>query len=140
MMNQIVELTDGAAQFSSSAAVPKSGLSGDGRLRVAVASSNGERVDRHFGQTDDLWIFDVTAAEQKIIEVRNIDANALGDEDRRQTIYRLVADCKVLLIAKIGVSPQEKLASLGVEGIAKHANAHVDAALRDVYNVETYRP
>jgi lactoylglutathione lyase len=108
-------------------------------LRVAVASSNGERVDRHFGQADDLWIFDVTSAGHNMIDVRNIDANVLGDEDRRRTIYRLVADCKVLLIAKIGVTPQEKLASLGVEGIDKHANAPVATALREVYRAKTSR-
>ena len=140
MMKQTVELSDGAAQFSSSAVVSELGLGGDYPLRVAVASSNGKRVDRHFGQTDDLWIFDVAEAEQKMIEVRNIGTNALGDEDRRQTIYRLVADCKVLLIAKIGVTPREKLASLGVEGIDKHSHASVDAALRDVYRIKTSQP
>jgi lactoylglutathione lyase len=108
-------------------------------LRIAVASANGLRVDRHFGQTDDLWIFDVTDEDCISIEVRNIDANARGDEDRRQTIYRLVADCKALLIAKIGVTPQEKLASLGVEGIDKYANAPVEEALRDVYRAKTIR-
>ena len=112
-----------------------SGLTENQPVRVAVASSNGERVDRHFGQTDDLWVFDVNDAGQKMIEVRNIDANACGDEDRRQTIYRLVADCKVLLVAKIGVGPQTKLTSLGVEAIDTHADELVDAALRDVYCV-----
>jgi len=109
-------------------------------LRVAVASSNGERVDCHFGQTDNLWVFDVSSATHKLIEVRNIDANALGDEDRRQTIYRLVADCKVLLIARIGATPQTNLASLGVDGTDKYANASVDAALRDVYYDKKYGP
>ena len=37
------------------------------------------------------------------------------DEDPRDTIYRMIADCKVLLVAKIGVAPQEELAALGIE-------------------------
>lgn len=139
-MNSTDEVEDGSGQLYSSAAGSEDGLGGDHPLRIAVASSNGDRVDRHFGQTDDLWVFDVNANGRALVEVRNIDACAFGEEDRRQTIYRLVADCKVLLIAKIGVTPQEKLASLGVEGIDKHANASVDAALLDVYHFTTNRP
>jgi lactoylglutathione lyase len=132
-------VTDGIEQLPASDAGPETALVGTRPLRVAVASSNGERIDRHFGQTEDLWVFDVGDAGYKRIDVRNVDKDALGDEDRRQTIYRLVADCKVLLIAKIGVTPQENLAALGVEGIDKHANASVDAALRDVYVAKTNR-
>jgi lactoylglutathione lyase len=74
-----------------------------------------------------------------MIAIRNIDASALGEEDRRQTIYRLVADCKVLLIARIGATPQANLASLGVDGTDKYANASVDSALRDIYYNKRYR-
>jgi lactoylglutathione lyase len=137
----IIEQTNVVADLlPSSEATLEHVLVADHTLRIAVASSNGERVDCHFGQTDDLWVFDVTASAHKLIEVRNIDANALGDEDRRQTIYRLVADCKVLLIARIGAAPQANLASLGVDGTDKYANASVDAALRDVYYDKKYGP
>lgn len=137
MVNRIEEIEDDPQQLSASKAAPGIDSAEEHPLRIAVASSNGERVDRHFGQTDDLWIFDVTAAGHKIIEVRNIDANVIGEEDRRQTIYRLVADCKAMLIVKIGATPLQRLAALGIEGIDKHANATVDTALRDVYNART---
>ena len=136
-----MEQTNGFADpLSSSGATLEQVLDGEFPLRVAVASSKGELVDCHFGQADDLWIFDVTDATHKLIETRNIDANSLGDEDRRQTIYRLVADCKVMLVARIGSAPQAVLASLGVDGTDKHANAYVDAALREVYCVKKYGP
>lgn len=125
--------------LSSSGATLEPALEGDHPLRVAVASSSGERVDCHFGQTNDLWIFDVSTSAHKMIAIRNIDASALGEEDRRQTIYRLVADCKVLLIARIGATPQANLASLGVDGTDKYANASVDSALRDIYYNKRYR-
>jgi lactoylglutathione lyase len=133
-------IAERAEPLAAAIAANESGVEGLHSLRIAVASSSGERVDRHFGQTDDLWIFDVTAAGNIQIDVRNVDANALGEEDRRQTIYRLVADCKVLLIAKIGVTPQENLASMGVEGIDKHANAPIDTALRNVFCAKTNCP
>ena len=135
----MMEQTNGFADpLLSSGATLEQVLDGELQRRVAVASSEGELVDCHFGQTDDLWIFDVTDATHKLIEARNIDANALGEEDRRQTIYRLVADCKVLLVARIGATPQAVLASLGVDGTDKHANSSVEAALREVYCVKKY--
>lgn len=137
----IIEQTSVLADsLPSSGATLDQVLEGEHPLRVAVASSNGEIVDCHFGQTNDLWIFDVTDATHKLIEARNIDANALGEEDRRQTIYRLVADCKVLLVARIGATPQANLAALGVDGTDRHANASIDGALRDVYCFKTSGP
>jgi lactoylglutathione lyase len=132
-MNQTEVAANAAAPLSKSDATSEVAFRGERRLRVAVASSDGAYVDRHFGQADDLWIFDVSASTHNLIEVCNIDANALGDEDRRETIYRLVADCKVLLIAKIGVTPLAKLTMFGVKGIDKYANEFVDTALRLVY-------
>jgi lactoylglutathione lyase len=102
-------------------------------LRIAVASSSGNRIDQHFGQTEIFRVYDVSAGSIVHLEDRDIANHAQGDEDRRDTICRMLADCRVLLVAKIGIAPQEKLAGVGVEASDLYAGKAVDAALADVY-------
>lgn len=120
------------------AAVPAA--SATAALRIAVASTDGTRIDRHFGQAEDFRIYDVTGAGAELVEIRNVEAAAIGDEDRRDTICRVVADCKVVLVAKIGIAPQERLAAIGVEGSDMHAGAAVAAALAEVHAAKTAAP
>lgn len=102
-------------------------------MRIAVASKDNVRVDAHFGHADAFQIFDVSASGHTLLERRVVAAHALPDEDPRETIYRLLADCKVLLVAKIGVTPQEQLASRGVEASNLYAGKAIDVALTEAY-------
>jgi lactoylglutathione lyase len=102
-------------------------------LRIAVASSGGGRIDQHFGQTEVFRVFDVSAAGAAHLEDRDIANYAEGEEDRRDTICRMLADCRALLVAKIGIAPQEKLAGVGIEASDLYAGKGVKAALTDVY-------
>lgn len=106
-------------------------------LRIAVASRDGTRIDQHFGQTEAFLVYDVTADGPALHARRVIDAFALPDEERRDTIYRMIADCRVLLVAKIGVTPQEVLAGKGVEATDLHAGKGVEAALAEVFAAKT---
>ena len=46
-----------------------------------------------------------------MIERRDVPSHAQpGDETERDTVCRMLADCKVLLVEKVGATPQEKLA------------------------------
>jgi len=102
-------------------------------LRIAVATREGVRVDQHFGQADEFSVYDVTADGSTLVERRRIDDHAREDEERRDTIYRMISDCRVLLIAKIGITPQEVLAGMGVEATDLHAGKSVEAALAEVW-------
>ena len=82
-------------------------------LRIAVAGSDGGKVDQHFGQAECFLIYDVGASGAVLAESRSISAHAIGDEDRRDTIVRMLADCSDLLVARIGPMPQAKLAAAG---------------------------
>lgn len=103
-------------------------------LRVAVATREGLRVDLHFGHADVFSVFDVDAEGPRVVETRRVTEHALNDdEDPRETIYRMIADCAVLLVAKIGATPQESLAARGVEATNMYAGRNVDEALREFY-------
>jgi lactoylglutathione lyase len=104
-----------------------------GALRIAVSSRDGSKIDKHFGQSEEFLVFDVAADGAVLIERRDVASQARGDEDPRDTICRMLADCRMLLVAKIGVAPQEKLADAGIEASDLHVGKAVDAALAEVY-------
>ena len=49
----------------------------------------------------------------------------------------MLADCPVLLVAKIGITPQEKLASVGIEASDLHVGKEITAALAEVFTAKT---
>lgn len=101
-------------------------------LRIAVASKDDIRIDQHFGHADSFLVYDVSADGATPLGRREIAAHAEGedeDEDPRQTILRMLADCKVLLVAKIGPNPQEQLAGVGIEASDMLAGKPIETAL-----------
>ncbi len=99
-------------------------------LRIAVASKDDIRIDQHFGHAESFLVYDVTADGVTPLGRREIAAHAEGeDEDPRQTILRMLADCKVLLVAKIGPNPQEQLAAVGIEASDMLAGKPIETAL-----------
>ncbi|WP_454918072.1 lactoylglutathione lyase [Xanthobacter sediminis] len=106
-------------------------------LRIAVATRDGTRIDQHFGQTDVFFIYDVAGAGPVLAGRRAIADHEQEGEERRDTIYRMIGDCRMLLVAKIGVTPQEVLASKGVEATDLHAGKGVEAALAEVFAAKT---
>jgi lactoylglutathione lyase len=110
-------------------------------LRVAVGTRDGQRVDLHFGQADSFWIFDAASEGPRFVEEREIAAHALSeDEDKRETIYRMIGDCSHLLVAKIGDTPQEALAKVGVQASNLYAGKNVSAALAELYAAKMAAP
>ena len=103
-------------------------------LRVAVASRDGVRVNLHFGAAAEFMVFDVTAEGAALIGRRDIASHARpSDETERDTACRMLADCKVLLVEKVGVNPQEMLARAGIEATNLYAGKLIEAALAELF-------
>ncbi len=98
-------------------------------IKVAVAGPHNGKINKHFGDADEFLIYENSAQGPVLLETRNVDASALENEERRDTICRILADCKTLLVAKIGEGPQKKLAGVGIDGTAKYVGKPVDEAL-----------
>ncbi len=110
------------------------------RLRIAVASRDGLRIDQHFGQAESFRIYDVTPAGQDLVEERALAAHARGEENPRETIRRMLADCPVLLVARIGPAPQEMLAGAGIAASDLHAGRAIADALAQIFADKTAAP
>jgi lactoylglutathione lyase len=103
-------------------------------LRVAVASRRGERIDLHFGAAEEFMVFDVTSEGAAFVERRDIASHALPeDETERNTVCRMLSDCKVLLVEKVGATPQEMLARVGIEATNLYAGKSIAEALAELY-------
>ncbi|TCT19789.1 dinitrogenase iron-molybdenum cofactor biosynthesis protein [Thiobaca trueperi] len=70
-------------------------------IRVACASNGGEELDGHFGAARHFLIYQVSATESRLIDVRTVDESQAGD-DRNAYRAELIADCQVLYVASIG--------------------------------------
>ena len=101
-------------------------------LRVAVAGKEGGRVDKHFGAVEIFLIYDLSAVDHKLVERREIDQLALPDEERRATIVRILADCGVLLVEKVGEAPKKLLAEAGVDALDKFKGRDIEGALKEL--------
>ena len=101
----------------------------DSAFLVAVAGKEGGKVDKHFGAVETFLIYDLAPEAPRLIERRNIDALATSGEERRATIVRILADCRVLLVEKVGDAPRQLLAGAGIEAIDTFKGKPVDAAL-----------
>lgn len=103
-------------------------------LLIAVAGTEGGRIDKHFGQAEDFLIYRQGTEGPELVERRSVIAHEQpGDEDRRDTICRMLADCRVLLVAKIGPVPQERLAGIGIEATDLYAGKDVQPTLVDMF-------
>jgi lactoylglutathione lyase len=103
-------------------------------LRVAIASSEGQRIDLHFGAAEQFYVYDVDAAGSRLVETRAIAEHQTSeDEDRREVVCRMLADCSTLLVAKIGPAPQEQLAAAGIVASDRLKGSATPVALATLY-------
>jgi len=89
-------------------------------MLIAIASTNGETVDEHFGKATRFWIFDVTGSQHSLIIVRNVQPLSTGDKDhpfdpeRMGEITSALHDCDRVYCTKIGDRPRQELEKLGI--------------------------
>jgi nitrogen fixation protein NifX len=72
-----------------------------GSVRVAVASNSGEEVNGHFGSAAFYLVYQVSAREVRLIDVRSA-AGADASNDKNAFRVDLIRDCRILYIVSIG--------------------------------------
>ncbi len=101
---------------------------------VACASNTGEMLDGHFGSCKRFLVYQVSAAEYRLIDIRETDDAQAGD-DKNGYRASLIDDCQILFVASIGGPAAAKVVRTGAHPIKKpdggSASAEV-AALQQV--------
>lgn len=90
------------------------------KILVAVATKGGGLVNQHFGHAKEFQVYEVDGTEVRFISHRKVDHYCQGGYGEAATfdnIVKTIADCKAVLVAKIGESPKEKLLQAGIETV-----------------------
>lgn len=86
-----------------------------GSVRIACASNDGINVDGHFGSCSQFMIYQVSADEARLIEIRNPEIpQGLEVDDKNVFRAELIQDCQVLYIASVGGPAAAKIVKLGI--------------------------
>jgi nitrogen fixation protein NifB len=80
---------------------------------IAAASSDGITINRHLGETSQLWIYEYDNGKVKLVEQRAIPTHNPA-VNRWNVVANILQDCGVLLVSGIGRIPYECLQANGV--------------------------
>jgi nitrogen fixation protein NifX len=72
-----------------------------GSVRIAVASNTGERADGHFGSALRFLVYQVSADDLRLVDVRSTLSADLSD-DKNGYRVKLISDCAVLYTVSVG--------------------------------------
>lgn len=92
-------------------------------MLVAIASTDGERVNEHFGRAERFLIFDITDNKKSLLMVREVTPLSTGDKahpfnsERMAGVLDSVKDCTQVYCTKIGERPKEELTKMDIKVI-----------------------
>ncbi len=82
-------------------------------IRIAIASNTKEELDGHFGSCLRYLIYQLSATEMKLIDIRSaVDADL--SDDKNGFRVNLIKDCHVLYIVSIGGPAAAKVIKAGI--------------------------
>ncbi len=85
-------------------------------IRVACASNSGELLNGHFGSCERFLVYQVSQAEYRLIDVREIGDDE-AEEDKNAYRADVIKDCQVLFIASVGGPAAAKIIKKGIHPI-----------------------
>lgn len=115
-----------------------------GSIRVACSSDSGHMVNGGFGTCPRFLIYQVSAGEIRLIEIRAVrnareDTGSKGEgkpgEDKHELRARLIADCHVLVTTSIGGPATSKVVNAGLHPIKLDRELPAPVFLRQLQQV-----
>ena len=106
---------------------------------MAVASSGGRVINQHFGHAKEFLVYEVSTVGIHFIGHRKTDQYCMSHEtcgDRESALERSIRTlqgCEVVLCAKIGIEPWERLEAAGIQPNGEHAMETIEQAIMAVY-------
>jgi nitrogen fixation protein NifB len=92
-------------------------------VQVAVASKGGGRVNQHFGQAEEFWVYEAAPGWARFVQARNVRRFCSGrigcDEDPSALgkLVEMLSDCAAVISTEIGPPPREALEQAGIRCI-----------------------
>lgn len=85
--------------------------------KVAIASTDGIVVNSHFGKAGRFYIYQMEAGKTQLVEERNVQPvcdHGEHDEERLVANCKALADCRYILVSRIGYRAAGILEQMGV--------------------------
>lgn len=102
-------------------------------FKIAVSSSDGKVVNRHFGRTEKFLIFEIDGDNIIFLETRENRPSCNNmDHSEEGLLYsiNLVKDCRVVLSVKIGTVAKIHFSKYGVDVL--EYGGFIDEALKKI--------
>ncbi|MCS6814195.1 MAG: nitrogenase cofactor biosynthesis protein NifB, partial [Cyanobacteria bacterium] len=96
---------------------PSQRIKNSPKILVAVATKGGGLVNQHFGHAKEFQIFEVDANEAKFVGHRKVDQycqGGYGEDATLEYVIKAIADCKAVLVSKVGECPKAELREAGL--------------------------
>lgn len=108
-------------------------------IRIAVASNTGEQLDGHFGSCHRYLIYQLSADDLKLIDVRSALEADLSD-NKNQFRVNLIRDCPVLYVASIGGPAAAKVIQANIYPMKVESGGAIREILADLQRAITISP
>ncbi|MEC4819307.1 MAG: nitrogenase cofactor biosynthesis protein NifB [Scytonema sp. PMC 1069.18] len=105
------------------------------KILVAVATKGGGVVNQHFGHAKEFQIYEVDGNTVQFVGHRKVDhycQGGYGEKATLENIIQTIADCKAVLVAKVGDGPKQKLQALGIQPV--EAYDAIETVALEFYN------
>ncbi len=103
-----------------------------GSIRVAISSNSGESLDGHFGSCTRYLIYQVSAQEIRLIDVRTGQTESEDSEDKMSARADAVGDCQLLYVVSIGGPAAAKVVRRNVHPIKRPVGGDAPVLLADL--------
>jgi nitrogen fixation protein NifB len=101
-------------------------------LLIAVSSKGGGRVNQHFGHAREFQIFEVAASGSRFVGHRRVDRYCRGGDGEDEVLeatIKALEGVAVVLTAKIGRCPWQRLDEAGIAVVDDFAFEYVETAI-----------
>jgi nitrogen fixation protein NifX len=106
-----------------------------GSVRVACASDDGFNIDGHFGSCKQFLIYQVSAEESRLVDIRSTHIPADLKDDKNLLRAELINDCQVLYIASVGGPAAAKIVKLGIHPLKLNETQSISSILAQLQTV-----
>jgi nitrogen fixation protein NifX len=109
-------------------------------IRIACASDDGQKIDGHFGSCKQFLIYQVSANEARLIDVRDPQQGSEFEEDKNLFRSELIQDCQVLYLVSVGGPAAAKIVKLGIHPIKLPVVTSIAEVLAELQRVLSNKP
>ena len=109
-------------------------------MLVAVCSKGGGRINQHFGHAGEFQIYEVDRTGIRFVGHRRADhycQGGFGEDDKLEAVVKTLEGVPVILAAKIGSCPAERLKAAGIEVVTDYAYDYIETGVGGVFKART---